>query len=236
MTTTYVLVHGAGAGGWQWDAVARLLRMAGHDVYTPSLTGAGTRAHLLGPEVDLAAHIDDVCRVMQQADLSRVVLVGKSYAGLVISGVAERAASRLAQVVYLDALVPRDGESFLDLAGEQIAARMRTVVSGDGAGWRLPVDRTAEERMNDIPFASLSQPLRLASPEAARLPRTYILCTRKKANHHTRLTAIAAERARDAGWAYFELDADHEPERHHPDAVARLLLALAPEGPLDCRL
>ncbi len=124
---TYVLVHGACHGGWCWRRVAELLRAAGHEVFAPTLTGLGDRAHLAHRGIDLDTHIQDVAAVLTYEELREVVLVGHSYAGLVITGVAERAANRLAQLVYLDAAVPRDGEAGLDLFAPEEVAAMRAV-------------------------------------------------------------------------------------------------------------
>src|SRR5262245_40465445 len=108
---TYVLVHGGGHGGWCYQRVARLLRAGGHDVYTPTLTGLGERSHLVGPNVDLDLHIRDVCELLHYEDLRDVILVGHSYGGMVITGVADRAADRVARLVYLDAATPVNGQS-----------------------------------------------------------------------------------------------------------------------------
>ena len=108
---TFVLVHGAWVGGWAWKHVAPLLRERGNDVFTPTLTGVGERVHLATPEVNLDTHITDIVNVIYYEDLEAVVLVGWSYSGMVVSGVLDRIPERLARVVYLDAEVPRDGES-----------------------------------------------------------------------------------------------------------------------------
>src|SRR5689334_15631432 len=113
----YLLVHGAWHGGWCWRRVVPLLRAAGHEVFTPTLTGLGERVHLLTRDVGLDTHAQDVIGVLEYEDLRDVVLVGHSYGGMVITAVAERAAERLAHLVYLDAFVPRDGQSQMDLLG-----------------------------------------------------------------------------------------------------------------------
>src|SRR6185437_12915683 len=113
---TYVLVHGGHHGGWCYKKVARLLRSAGHEVYSPTLTGLGERRHLLGPKVDLETHIADVVGVLEFEDLHDVILVGHSYGGMVITGVADRALERIKELVYLDAAHPRNGESLADVA------------------------------------------------------------------------------------------------------------------------
>ena len=111
----FVLVHPAWLGGWCWRKVTPLLRDRGHDVYTPTLTGLGERAHLANPEISLATHIEDVVNVLEFEDLHRVILVGNRSGGKVITGVADRVPTRLAQVVYLDAFVPEGGQSLVDL-------------------------------------------------------------------------------------------------------------------------
>src|SRR3954468_17985304 len=118
---TYVLVHGGGHGGWCYQKVAALLRGAGHDVYTPTLTGLGERSHLVSPDVDLDMHIADVVAVLHYDDLRDVILVGHSYGGMVITGVADRAADRIGRLVFLDAANPRNGESLLDVTGPSLA-------------------------------------------------------------------------------------------------------------------
>jgi pimeloyl-ACP methyl ester carboxylesterase len=226
--TTYVLVHGATAGGWQMRGVAQRLRETGAEVFTPTLTGLGERSHLANPEVDLETHIQDVLAVLQYEDLYDVILVGKSYSGIVVTAVVDRAPERIRHLVYLDALVPENGQSFLDIVGPDIAQRMQAAVDAHGAGWRLPVDRTAEPRLADHPFKTMQQPVMLKNPSAMTVPRTYILCTQKPPGiTHTRVTTQAAQRAQALGWGYRELAADHDAEQTMPQAVAALLLELA---------
>ena len=112
---TFVIVHGAWSGGHAWRWVRPRLRAAGHEVFTPALTGLGERSHLASAQVDLDTHIQDVLGVLEFEDLDQVVLVGHSSGGMVITGVADRAPQRLAQLVYLDAEVPADGQSEFDL-------------------------------------------------------------------------------------------------------------------------
>ena len=117
---TYVLVHGAWHGGWCWQRVTPLLRAAGHEVLTPTLTGLGERSHLANSAIDLNTHIQDVVNVLEYEDLRKVILVGHSYGGMVITGVSERVPERLTHLVYLDAFVPRDGQSLLGFVGEPL--------------------------------------------------------------------------------------------------------------------
>jgi pimeloyl-ACP methyl ester carboxylesterase len=112
---TYVLVHGGAHGGWCYRRVGQILRPAGHEVHAPTLTGLGERSHLLGLGTDLETHISDVVNVFLYEDLRDVILVGQSYGGMVITGVADRVLERVAHLVYLDAALPEDGESLASM-------------------------------------------------------------------------------------------------------------------------
>ncbi len=132
---TFVLVHGAWHGGWCWVRVARLLREAGHLVFTPSLTGLGDRAHLARPEVDLTTHVHDIAGLLDMEEIEDAILVGHSYGGMVISGAAAQAPTRAAHLVYLDAFVPRAGQAVMDLLPSGAADAMAR--GREGRGWRL---------------------------------------------------------------------------------------------------
>src|SRR6516225_823666 len=129
---TFVLVHGGWAGNMVWRELAPRLRKAGHDVYAPTLTGIGARKHLLNREIDLDTHIQDVVGVIDDADLSDIVLVGHSYGGMVISGVADRVPEEVASLVYLDACLPENGQSLFSLLPPE---RPLTTVCRAWTGW-----------------------------------------------------------------------------------------------------
>lgn len=129
---TYVLVHGGGHGGWCYQFVAKILRAKGHEVYAPTLTGLGEREHLLSPAVDLNMHITDIVKVLQFEDLCNVILVGHSYGGMVITGVADRVPERIANLVYLDAAYPQNGQSLVDVAGHMMRAAYEDMELVDG--------------------------------------------------------------------------------------------------------
>src|SRR3954451_24537840 len=217
---TFVLVHGAWHGGWCWKKVTPLLRAAGHEVYTPTLTGLGERVHLVTPEVNLSTHIDDVVNVLSYESLHQVVLVGHSYGGMVIARVADRVADRLAHLVYLDASIPDDGQSLEDLNSPERRARVAEVVRTQGEGWRLPFNaeslvnweitdeedaRWLRERLVPHPYATFTEPVRLSTGRGRLLPRTFILCT------HRSSPSRSAERAQqEPGWRYRELATGHD--------------------------
>ena len=234
---TFVIVHGAWSGPHAWRWVRPLLRAAGHEVVTPSLTGLGERAHLATPTTDLDTHVTDVAAVLHFEDLHDVVLVGHSYGGMVITGVAEQAPERIAQLVYLDADVPRDGESEWDMvpaderAGYEEAARTR------GDGWRVPPPFAdplppgpppevvwVVDRMVPMPLCTMSQPLRLSTP-APDLPRVYVLCTEGKDGEPPPpfLDRLRA----DSSWRFVELDAGHTAHVTAPEKLTAVLLDLA---------
>ena len=134
---TFVIVHGAWSGGHAWRWLRPLLQAAGHEVFTPALTGLGERSHLANAQIDLDTHVLDVVGVLEYEDLLQVVLVGHSYGGVVITGVADRVPERLAQLVYLDAEVPMDGQSEFDLLPPEERAVYQESARSKGQGWRI---------------------------------------------------------------------------------------------------
>jgi len=241
---TFVVVHGAWSAGWAWKKMRPALRALGHELFTPTHTGLGERAHQSAPEVDLERHIADVRGVLEFEDLRDIVLVGHSYGGMVATGVADRLAERIAHLVYLDAFVPRDGQSCFDLIGA--AGRQRALDAmraADPAAWRLPPnplppDTSAEDvawanpKRMPQPVRTFEQPLALAGA-VERLPRTYVYCTRPGPGDVFRQFA---ERTRAApGWRYRELDSSHNPHITMPGTLARLLDEVAATLPEHAR-
>jgi pimeloyl-ACP methyl ester carboxylesterase len=232
---TFVLVHGAWLGAHAWRWVRPLLRAAGHDVATPCLTGLGERVHLATPATNLDTHVADVAAVLHYEDLRDVVLVGHSYGGMVITGVTDRAPERIRQLVYLDAFVPREGESMLDLVSADERARYEEAARTRGDGWRvppplpdplppglLPEEVWSVARMLPHPLATMTQPLHLEH-DPPELPRTYLLCTEGK---ETEPPSVARVRA-DPSWRLVELAATHTAHVAAPELLSRTLLDLA---------
>src|SRR5262245_57469781 len=135
---TFLICHGAWSAGWAWKKVRPLLRAAGHEVFTPTYTGLGERAHLSSRAVNLDTHIADVLGVIDCEDLRDVVLVGHSYGGMVATGVADRARERIAKLVYIDAFVPEHGESLLGMEPAEVRARRLEAIAAHGDGWLIP--------------------------------------------------------------------------------------------------
>lgn len=241
-----VLVHGGWHGGWCWRKVVPLLRAAGHQVWTPTLTELGERRHLLGPEVGLATHVADVANLLDHEDLRGVVLVGHSSGGPVVAGVAERAAERLAHLAYLDAFVPEDGQALVDLLTAERRHGFEERVRTEGEGWKLPSPapgpwdvslrqvwgvgdeadiRWMVPRLAPHPFKTMTDPHRAGHPAAAALPRSYLRCTGFPSPAFDR-TAETARRP-GSGWRLRELATGHDAMVTAPRELADLLLAIA---------
>lgn len=232
---TFVLVHGSFGGGWVWQKVTPLLRAGGHDIYTPRLTGLSDRSHLLECGVDLTTHVRDVADLLFYEDISDVVLVGHSYAGMVITGVAANVPERLRRLVYLDAYAPEDGQSEVDLW----PAEWQDSLQEKGRGLRQPpapatlgitnpeMADWVEARMTPHPLATYTEPVPVASAESAALPRAYVHCTDGPITH---VFAPFAAKARADGWEVRELVTGHMAMLTAPHEVTELLLELASPG------
>jgi pimeloyl-ACP methyl ester carboxylesterase len=228
--SVYLIVHGGFSGGWGWRQVANQLRIAGHQVFTPTLTGLGERAHLANPEINLATHIQDIVAVLECEDLWQVILVGHSSGSMVITGVAERTPERLARLVYVDTAIPKDGDSWLGLLGPAMAQKLIDLAKEKGNGWCIPLIPDPP-RFRPHPLATVTDCLEVKNLRAIQIPRAFIHCTAKSPNSPLALawSAIdrAAEEARQQGWWYRTLPTDHSPHRTAPNELSELLLELA---------
>lgn len=244
---TFVIVHGGFGGAWEWTPVARLLRNDGHDVFTPSLTGMGERAHVaVNQVIGLSTHIQDIIAVLEFENLSDVVLCGASYGGMPVTGAADRAADRIRLIIYVDALVPRDGQRALDLLPAAFGETVNSGIAANGLAWRVPIPDelldslyppgTLDEpelasvaaRIQPQPAASFSEPVQLTG-EVERLPRAFIRCTQTgwTGSAGGDPIAAAAARARAEGWLYRELPLGHDPHLFDPALTAATIAELA---------
>nr|NLO27410.1 alpha/beta fold hydrolase [Actinomycetota bacterium] len=234
----YVLVHGAWHGGWCWKRLTPLLRAAGHQVFTPTLTGLGERRHLMSPDIGLETHIKDVLGVLTYEDLDDVILVGHSYSGMVVTGVAYSVPDRIAQLVYLDAFVPEEGKALVDYQPPQTRELFVEKTRTEGEGFKLPALIPPEAfgitdeadlawvrpRLDPHPFKTKLDPVRFDDPRGAGIPRTFIRCT----DPADLPFAQFAEHARsDGSWRYVELATGHAAMITKPRELADLLLGLA---------
>ncbi len=230
---TFVICHGAWQAGWAWKKVRPIVRAAGHEIFTPTYTGLGERGHQASPAVDLDTHINDVLSVLDYEDLRDVVLVGHSYGGMVATGVADRAADRVARLIYVDAFVPSNGQSLFDLLPAQLRADRQEAARVQGDGWLVPPPPappadtppadvawiTAHRRWQ--PLRTFAQPIVLKNSDRT-LPRTYIYC--KRITPEDRFGPLARRAKSEPGWKYFEIDASHSPNVTAPEPLVDLFM------------
>jgi len=227
--STFVLVHGAWHGGWCWRKVAPIVRRAGHDIFTPTMTGLGERVHLRGPEVGLDTHVQDIINVLEYEDLDHVVLVGHSYGGMVATGVAGRVPHRLAHVVYLDAHVPADGQSVIDLLGfTRPGYETEQWVDPPGTfGVKDEADLAwVKANMTPHPTRSMRQKVSLPTPlEDLPILRTYVLAELEPLGAW--FADNAAKYEADPRWRFVRMQAVHDMMVTEPEQTAAILLKAA---------
>jgi pimeloyl-ACP methyl ester carboxylesterase len=232
---TIVLVHGAWGGAQGWRKVRPLLWEAGHEVFTPSLTGIGERSHLASPQVGLFTHVQDVVNTIFYEDLNDITLVGYSYGGMVVTGCLDYIGERVKHLVYLDAFVPGDGQSLNAMTGQMKEGEPRPILRQE---WlRQPMARTydspedaafSEPRRSAQPEGTFSEPVRLSKPqEAWQFSLTYIKATgepRPEQNNGGPFWVIA-DRVKDhPRWGYYEVATNHMVPFNMPRELADILL------------
>ncbi|HKX44381.1 MAG TPA: alpha/beta hydrolase family protein [Burkholderiaceae bacterium] len=233
----FVLVHGAWHGAWCWQRIVAPLWAAGHRAYAVTLTGSGERAHLLAPTITLQTHIADVVGVIEAEELRDAVVVGHSYAGIVITGVADRlvttSSSTIGRLVYLDAVVPRPGEAWSSTHSDETRAQRRraiaetgTIPAPDPAAFGLAGGDRAwvARRQTPHPGAVYDETLNFDADRLAALPKTFVDCT------DPALPTIAESRRRartEPGWSVVEIATGHDAMVSAPRALLEILLSLA---------
>ncbi len=236
-TKIYVLVHGVYGGGWIWRDVAEGLRTLGHTVWAPTLTGLGEHAHLLSPQITVGTHIQDVAGLIEAEELSGVILVGHSYGGIVVTGVADRVPDCIRHIVYLDALIPEDGDTAFAIIPADLADGRRTAAREHSRGVALPVptpdafpipDGPAKDwfmhRLRPHPLGTYDSPVHLTRPAGAGRPVTYVSYTDPP------LASIEPSRQRaraKTDWRYLELAVPHDVEVPMPGKVVELLAGIS---------
>ena len=221
---TFVLVHGATAGVWEWKRTGRFLSDDGHTVYRATLTGLGEREHLNSTEVDLQTHIDDVVNLILFEDLHDVVLTGHSYGGMVVTGVMDRIPERLRHVVFLDAAVPGDGQSLWDLFGGQGMDPDRFRDGFMQVPWVKPGDKPPYSVKHSI--KCFSQPVAYRNPVALALPATYVAFVPEGQSVEERaMTDRGWRNAEARGWTIRTFPGGHVAQQEDPRGVATLIEA-----------
>jgi pimeloyl-ACP methyl ester carboxylesterase len=223
---TFLVVHGAWAAGWAWKKMRPLMAAHRHELFTPTCTGLGERAHLAHRDINLETHIQDILAVLEFEDLKDVILVGHSYGGMVATGVVDRARDRIKHLVYLDAFAPEDGKSANDYVP---ADRSEAIRKNAVDGWRVPPLNPipADTSPEDVAWVTprrMHQPLQCFEQKLAlkggllTLPRTYIYCQRHFPGDRFRQFM---QRARKEGWPVYEMDASHSPHVTAPEALSQ---------------
>lgn len=233
---TFVLVHGSFRGAWCWEGVATRLEAVGHTVLRPTLAGLGERAHLRDPMPTLETWIEDVARVIRLETTEPVVLVGHSFAGMIVGAVADRMPERLRHLVYLEAQILESGESPLMRAPRLIEAYRRKAIASGTPGWvpapppsaldiaDADLAHSVAARLTPQPLSVYEDAVELAHPLGNGLPATYVACT----DPPYPTLESARERARCMpSWDYIEIATGHDLMLTKPDAVAALLSKLA---------
>jgi pimeloyl-ACP methyl ester carboxylesterase len=230
---TFVVAHGAWSAGWAWKKMRPLMRAAGHELWTPTCTGLGERAHLGHAEVSLDTHIQDIVAVLEMEDLTDVILIGHSYGGMVATGVADQARPRIKQLVYLDAFAPTDGQAVFDLVPPDVAAKMRAGAAASVSGYGIPSnpmpsDTSAEDQAWAAP-RRLPQPVKAFAAKLTlsgepSTPRSYIYA--KRIGIGDTFGQFFA-RAKREGWRSYEIDSSHNPHITNPQALLAILNEIA---------
>lgn len=222
---TFVFVHGAWDGGYVWKEVATCLRKEGHEVYTPTLTGLGERTHLAQPSVGLKTYIQDIANVIQYEQLHDVILVGHSYSGMVITGVAEVIPESIKNLVYIDAMLPNDDDSVMDISGPKMATHFIEEVKLSGEGWRILPRNASDKRKSAMPLLAFTQAIEMKNPKVDEIPHTYV----EILDHpeHWPMTPIfqkSAEIARERDWDVFSVQTGgHWVMQTNPEVLVRIL-------------
>lgn len=240
---SFVLVHGAWHGGWCWRDVVSTLTQQGHRVLAPTLTGLGERAHLLSPQITLETHIQDVMGVIEAEELNDVILVGHSYAGMLVTGVTDRMSERLRHLVYLDAVVPKPGEAWSSTHAEAVK-RLRLGAARQDPQFAFPAPDPSmfglhnegyewvKRRQTPHPAQPYLDTLDFDPRRVASVPRTFVNCTEPPlATIEVSRTRVRSPDFWDGAWLpgsqILEMQTGHDPMVSEPKALAAILASLA---------
>lgn len=222
---TYVLVHGAWGGAWQFKNTAEKLEASGAKVYRVNLTGLGERYHLANPQIDLNTHIQDVLNTILFERLDSVILMGHSYGGMVITGVADSIPGKIKKLVYLDAFLPENGESVFDYFKGNKEPGILNSTDGKYIYPSWVKDSTAFPRDVPHPLATLKQKISLKNSKRSQIPSTYILTYDSKEKGVEKDDFFFFyNRAKEKNWKVVEMIADHNPQIHKLDELVNILI------------
>ncbi|WPV67926.1 alpha/beta hydrolase family protein [Chitinophaga sp. LS1] len=233
---TFVLVHGAWHGGWCWKEVAKELQAQGAEVYTPTLSGLGEHQNVLDTNINLETHIQDIVNFINMQDLHDVILVGHSYAGAVIAGVADRIPARLKKLIFLDAMLIENGKSALTSQPANLSDNVRAATASS-QGLSVPVwspevfgvtdpaqIKWVSDRLTPQPFRSFDQTLSLKHVYGNHLPLTYIACIKPQM---AQLKVFGDKTKSSKDWSYYELPTGHDAMITMPKELTALLYKIS---------
>lgn len=216
----YVIVHGAWGGGWAFKKVDSLLTETGSRVYRPTLTGQGERVHLATLDVGLDTHINDIINTILYEELTNVILVGHSYGGMVVTGVADSIPERIIKLIYIDAIVPEDNESAFSIFEERYNR-----FEVENGSIIPPWVSEGQSPPKDVPhpMKTWKDRISLKNPERQKISTTYILTVDEGADPKLDNFASQADRAKKKGWSMLQLEADHNAQWSAPDEFVKML-------------
>jgi pimeloyl-ACP methyl ester carboxylesterase len=234
MPHTFLLVHGAWHGGWCWRRVADLLQARGHTVFTPTLTGLGERSHLMRTGINVSTHITDIVNVMKWEELSGVVLCGHSYGGMVVSGVAEQLADKIASIVFLDAFLPDSGDAMVDVTSQATRERIKAAAERGDIG--VPAPPAAMFKVNEKdqawvdslcgphPIGCMTEKIKLTGARERIAKKAYI---RAGAYPNPGFDAALARAKADRSWRVYDVPCGHDVMVDMPERLAAILIEVA---------
>ncbi len=220
---TFVIVHGATGGGWDWKVVAQKLSAKGHSVYRATLTGLGERVHLANPDVDLSTHIQDVVNLIRFEQLTEVVLVGHSYGGMVLTGAMNEIPERIRHAIFLDAAVPEHGMSAIEVWGGLFSPETKIANGLIYFPWLEPAAAVPKDVPH--PHKSVTEPVSFDNPKARTINATFVAFVPEGVSQQQRAEDPSWQRAKQRGWTMRTFDGDHVIYRQKPDEITALLIA-----------
>ena len=231
----FLLIHGAWHGGWVWNEISEILRYQRYSVSTPTLTGLGEKKHLLSSKITIETFIEDVVNHIIFEDLNNIILVGHSFAGSVISGVADRLKDRIQKLIYFDAMILIDGQKPFDITPKETVEQRIELAKKFGNNISIPAPSAdafgvfdikksllLEEKLTPHPLSAFQSKLILKNEIGNGIPLSYIFC--KKPVYKS--LESSREVVRKMKWPIFELNAGHDAMLTHPKETLNLLMKI----------
>ena len=231
----FLLIHGAWHGGWVWNEISEILRYQRYSVSTPTLTGLGEKKHLLSSKITIETFIEDVVNHIIFENLNNIILVGHSFAGSVISGVADRLKDRIKKLIYFDAMILIDGQKPFDITPKETVEQRIELAKKFGNNISIPAPSAdafgvfdikksllLEKKLTPHPLSAFQSKLILKNEIGNGIPLSYIFC--KKPIYKS--LESSREVVRKMKWPIFELNAGHDAMLTHPKETLNLLMKI----------